>query len=120
MDVVEDTNLSIEGVGIFSKFGTDMLPVIFINISSHLPPCAASQGSSVSETYAYMRKEPIQYATCVEDSVIPFRPPFPIFFAVCSPNCSAFGRDSVPAACLVSADKCTGEKDVLGFGRQEH
>ena len=29
------------------------------------------------------------------------------------------GRDSVPAAYLLSADKCTGEKVVIGLGRRE-
>ena len=97
MDVVEDTTLGIEGVATFSKFCKDTLAVIFINVTSlhtfllvrRLAGTDRSQDwqwSSVSETYADMGKESIHSATCVEDSMIPFRPPFPIFIGVCSLN----------------------------------
>ena len=49
----------------------------------------AAMVKRVRNMYADIGKESIHSAACVEDSVIPFRPTFPIVIAVWSPKRSA-------------------------------
>ena len=47
--------------------------------------------------YADMGNDSIHSATCFGDNVMPFRPPFPIVIAVCSPNWSTDTAFQLPA-----------------------
>jgi hypothetical protein len=90
MYVVEDTTLGIQEVRTFPKFCTNTLAVIFINLTSlHTFLLVRRLGGTAWQIWRVAMVKHVRI--------------------IC--------RYGETAACLVSADKYTGEKVVIGLGR---